>query len=62
MRLGKRGAEKITLLLLGELVFVAAVGFALLYYVGNLASDSLFEQNYMARDVASILRMQRLVM
>ena len=55
-RLGKKGlVEQIQLETIMELFLAAIVGIALFIYVSNVSSNSLFEQNFMARDLGLLV-------
>ena len=55
MGLGKRGVSKQQMFLAAESLFALVVFLALMNYVSSVASNSLFEQNFMARDVALLI-------
>jgi len=51
----KRGMEREQLYLLGEAIFATIILLSLLVYTRDVANGSLFEQNFMARDLALLI-------
>lgn len=52
---GKRGLTNIQFFTIAESVLAVIVFIALLSYIQGLATDSLFEQNFLARDAALVI-------
>jgi hypothetical protein len=55
MKLGKRGMTKSQYYAIGEFLAAGIVFLTLFTYLKGVATDSQFEQNFMARDVALLL-------
>lgn len=52
---GKRGLTNIQFFIIAEAVLAIIVFIALLSYIQGVATDSLFEQNFLARDVGLLI-------